>query len=142
MSIIEIVIDGVLLLLLFAALWVGTRVHQRLIEVREAQTELGDLVGQLDRATEKAQTAVGELRQAGAEAREILSGEMGRARALADELSLIAEAGDSLASRLEVQLTTAGGEIRARKDEQARSNGHGRSEDDHRTILEALKDAR
>ena len=106
-------IDAVLAALLLTSIVVGLRVHRRLSEVRRAQTELADLVVQLDRATEKARSAVGELRTAGSEAREILTGDMSRARALADELSLIAEAGDNLATRLEERLTEAGKQIRA-----------------------------
>ncbi|MBK5910922.1 hypothetical protein CCR85_05365 [Rhodothalassium salexigens] len=115
-------IDAVLAIMLFAAIVVGLRVHRRLAEVRRAQSELADLVVQLDRATEKARNAVGELKHAGSEAREILTSDMARARSLADELSLIAEAGDNLATRLETRLTEAGRHIRA-QDKSAPSGG-------------------
>lgn len=153
MALIGYILDGVLLVLLIAAILIGIRVQRRLSEVRRAQDELADLVDQLDRATEKARTAVGQLREAGAEARTILTGEMGKARALADELSLIVEAGDNLANRLEQKLAQTGQEARARaggaqtasSEKDTDAGAQGRDADPgqgHRAILAALKDTR
>lgn len=133
-------VDFILLVLLFVAIWVGGRINRRLAEVREAQNELADLVAQLDRATEKAHQSVGELREAGGQAREILSGEMGRARALADELSLIVEAGDNLAGRLESKLTYVSQLARDGSEEDVPAKRP--SKVGQENILEAIKNAR
>lgn len=111
-------IDGVLIALLAAVLWACWRVNTRLGEIRGGQAELADLAMRLESLTGKAREALAELR-AGSEAAETgLKGEIRRARALADELTLITEAGDNLASRLEHKLApdrekpAAGGERR------------------------------
>ncbi|GAB4120586.1 MAG: hypothetical protein Kow00104_03730 [Rhodothalassiaceae bacterium] len=104
----SLAMDGVLLVFLGAVLIAALRVNRRLREMRDGQTELADLVLRLESATDKAREALAGLRKEGAEAEESLRRETRRARALADELTLITEAGDNLAGRLEKSLTARG----------------------------------
>lgn len=102
-----LVIDGVLIALLSAVLWACWRVNGRLGEIRNGQADLADLAMRLEALTGKAREALGELRRGSEQAESNLEGEIRRARALADELTLITEAGDNLASRLEQKLAPA-----------------------------------
>ena len=97
-------IDGVLIALLVAVLWACWRVNARLGEIRSGQAELADLAMRLEGLTGKARGALADLRTGSEAAETGLKGEIRRARALADELTLITEAGDNLASRLEQRL--------------------------------------
>ena len=144
MTMVGWIIDAVLLIMLLGAIFIGNRIQRRLCEVRAAQDELADLVLRLDGATEKAQASVGELRKAGGQARDILSGEMGKARALADELGVMVAAGDNLADRLDGKI----GAAKQRARQTAPSPVAGKPPprpvlvQDSRSIFEAIRDAR
>lgn len=97
-------VDAVLILLLAAVLWACWRVNARLGEIRNGQAELADLAMRLESLTGKARDALAELRTGSEAAESGLKGEIRRARALTDELTLITEAGDNLATRLERKL--------------------------------------
>ncbi len=101
-----LIMDGVLVLLLGAVLYACIRVNSRLSVIRAGQTELADLVDRLELATSKAREAIGELRQESRDVGDTLGATVRKARALSDELTLITEAGDNLANRLEQGLTT------------------------------------
>ncbi len=135
MSLTGLLIDGVLILLLTAVLVGGYRLNRRIGEMREGQTQLADLVNGLDRATERAQQAIGSLKAESESARADLLQESRKARAMIDELTLITEAGDNLASRLEQQVVASRDSrvaaFPARETEQ-RSGG----------VMKALKEAR
>lgn len=98
-------LDGLLLLFLAAVLFACLRVNKRLADMRNGQAELADLVSRLEAATNQAKESLGHLRKESGAAEESLRHEAKRARALADELTLITEAGDNLAGRLEKKLT-------------------------------------
>lgn len=114
----NLIVDGVLILLLGAVLAACFAVNRRLGDVRGGQSELADLVGRLEAATAQSQAAIAELKHEAGKAQEALKAETAKARSLADELTLITEAGDNLANRLERRLTGA----RASEDSPAASN--------------------
>lgn len=134
----ETIIDLVLAILLLAAIGSSFLLHRRLDVFRKGHAELASLVEQLNQATNQAQVSVAEMKSNGTVAEENLKSEITRARALADELSLITEAGDSLATRLEHRLTGTGAAIAAASD--------GASEEDEGSnnpaVFAALKEAR
>lgn len=107
MSLTGLVIDGALILLLSAVLIGGYRLNRRIAEMRDGQAQLADLVTGLDRATERAQQAIGRLKEESSSAKSELQQEARKARAMIDELTLITEAGDNLASRLEKQVSAS-----------------------------------
>lgn len=166
---VELIFDMILALLLVTAIAGGWMLNQRLQIIREGQKELAALVQQLNEATGRAQSSVHELKQAGSAVEEDLRAEIGKARALADELALITEAGDNLAGRLEKRLTGSAEESRQARaksggeqdsaespDRPDRSNSagdeentefgdpaiEGLSEEDEAEFLQALKEAR
>lgn len=154
----ELIIDIVLALLLGGAIISAWILNKRLDIVRKGQTEMAALVQQLNIATTNAQTSVSSLKNAGIDAQDNLTNEIKKARALADELTLITEAGDSLANRIEQNLTNsakvAKKAIKNREneikdadpanilDDVKDKTGKSTKEDTHNDLLEALKQAR
>ncbi len=127
----SLIVDIVLVLLLGAVLIACIKVNRGLSIIRNGQAELADLAGRLDRATAQARTAITELKGESAKAENGLRGEIRKARALADELILITEAGDNLATRLEQGLTGDGAGAAAAE---AEAGG--------RKVIHALREAR
>ena len=126
-----LIVDIVLVLLLGAVLVACIRVNRGLSTIRDGQAELADLAGRLDQATAQARAAITELKSESATAEKDLRSEIRKARALADELILITEAGDNLAARLEQGLTGGKGKVAAAEAEPA--GGH---------VIHALREAR
>ncbi len=104
---IELIIDIVLVALLVAVIASSFILNRRIEVLRKGQSEMSGLVDKLDQATTTAQRSIEQLRFSGSKAQDDLTKEISRARALADELALITEAGDNLASRLENKLSAA-----------------------------------
>lgn len=98
-------VDGVLSLLLVIAMIQGYRLHRAFERMRSGQTELHKVIGSLNASVSEAQRGVAALKAAASEAEEQIRSESRKARALVDELSLITEAGNNLADRIEKRLT-------------------------------------
>ncbi|GMV61321.1 MAG: hypothetical protein AMXMBFR74_04900 [Parvibaculum sp.] len=73
---------------------------RRLRAMRSGQDGLRELVGELNTATQRAASAIDALKQASAATGAELGDGVTRARALADELSLMIESGERIAERL------------------------------------------
>lgn len=134
----ETIIDLVLAALLLAAIGSSFMLHRRIEIFRQGHAELASLVDQLNKATNQAQASVAEMKSNGTLVEEHLKSEIARARALADELSLITEAGDSLADRLEKRLTGTGAVIAAA----SQSPGEEEEGAGNPAVFTALKEAR
>lgn len=93
---VELVV-GVLLIATIAYCFILDR---RLRTMREGENALREIVASLDRATTRAQGAISDLRANAGETTEMLGRDIKKARALADELALMIEAGDHIADRL------------------------------------------
>lgn len=134
MSLTELVIDGALILLLTVVLIGGYRLNRRIAQMRDGQAQLADLVTGLDRATARAQQAIGTLKEESETAKSDLQQEARKARAMIDELTLITEAGDNLASRLEQQVSASReSRVTAFPSRDTERSG---------TVMRALKEAR
>lgn len=138
----ETIIDLVLAVLLLAAIGSSYLLHRRIDAFRKGQQELGTLVEQLNQATNQAQASVTEMKSNGMAAEEQLKSQIGKARALADELSLITEAGDSLADRLERRLVGSSSGTAARPGPQGEGESAADADADRPAYLSALKEAR
>ncbi len=136
----SLVVDGVLALLLVAAIVVCFFVYRRLGTIKEGQAELRLLVDQLNHAVVEAQRSVANLKQSAAEVEGRLQVETKRASSLADELGLITEAGNNLADRIERGLTGAGQQ--SRSDAGQGSTEQVREKQQQKEILSALREAR
>ena len=98
-----LILDGLILLLLAVSIGSFFVLNRRISTLRNAQKEMTVLVGRLNKATEQAQNGILALKAASTEAEAGLQLSIGKAKALSEELTMITEAGDNLASRLEKQ---------------------------------------
>lgn len=95
MSAIGLILDGVLILLLLAALAYGLRLEGRLKALRDGQAGFARAVNELNAAAGKAEAALSALRAAGEETDE-LHGRILAARTLKTELETLVERGQRL----------------------------------------------
>jgi hypothetical protein len=91
----ELIADGLLALLLCAALAAILRLEIRLRTIRNGQAEMARTAQELNAAAHRAEAAIRGLRATADGAGQDLDARIARARALADELSLLAERGAS-----------------------------------------------
>ena len=101
---VELVVGG----LLVATIAYCFILDKRLRSLREGESDLKAIVVSLDKATSRAQAAITDLRVSADGATRELERDFKKARALADELALMVEAGDHIADRLG-NLAGAGG---------------------------------
>ena len=101
LSILPLLIDILLLALLFVALFFGLRLSRQFSVIKSDQARLGELVKQLDVASQKAEVAVKNMKKNALEASEALQAQNGKAQAMSEELEIMIEAGNSLAERLQ-----------------------------------------
>lgn len=133
----ELIVDGVLSLLLVAAIVACVLVYKRLGTIKAGQAELKTLVDQLNSAAVEAQRSVAGLKVSADEIEGRLKLEGKKASAIADELSLMTEAGNNLADRIEQGLTSA----RTGKNEESKPVRQ-ESKKQQQEILAALREAR
>lgn len=131
----ELVVDGILAILLIAVIAVCLLVSRRLGTIRSGQAELRALVDQLNTAVAEAQRSVVGLKSSADEVAGKLQLEQKKASAIMDELTMITEAGNNLADRIERGLT--GG---ASSGPAAVPSNESRKQQEE--ILAALKEAR
>lgn len=134
----DLIVDGILALLLIAAIVVCILVYNRLGTIRAGQAELKSLVDQLNGAAVEAQRSVAGLKVSAEEIEGRLKLEGKKATAIADELSLMTEAGNNLADRIEKGLTSARSEERAGGSVPEANE----SKKQQQEILAALREAR
>ncbi len=94
-------LDLVVIALLIATVVYCFRLNKRLDGLRASQGEMGRLMGDFSRSTERARSAIAELKAAQGQASEALNTNVTRALALRDELAIMTQSADSLAARLE-----------------------------------------
>ena len=96
---------GLILEVLVAVLLIVTVVYcalldRRLRALRSGQDGLRDLIGELNRVIDQARVSIADLDRTAAVSGEQLGEQITKGRALADELSLMLEAGNRIADRL------------------------------------------
>jgi hypothetical protein len=89
MSPISLSLDLLMMLLLVAALGFGWRLEQRLKSLRQSHADFAGAVADLDRAAQRAETGLAQLRQATDEAADLLAGRIEKARELAGRLETL-----------------------------------------------------
>jgi hypothetical protein len=95
-----VLLEGIVCLFLIATIVYCAMLDRRLRAMRSGQDGLRDLVRDLNAATTQAVSAIDNLKNASAATGEDLGERVQRARALADELALMLDAGDRIADRL------------------------------------------
>jgi hypothetical protein len=92
MNPISIGLNLLLAALLGLTLWVGWRLNRRLTALRDGQAQFAAAVADLDRAAARAERGLAELRAAGDETLELLSGRVEKGRELASRLEKLNDA--------------------------------------------------
>ena len=90
---ISIALNLLLMALLCGALWMGWRLNQRLMVLREGQLGFAKAVAELDTAAARAERGLADLKSASDEMAEVLVSRIERARILAARLDQQFEAG-------------------------------------------------
>jgi hypothetical protein len=108
---VSLIVEGTLTFLLAATLFSCVLLERRLRGLRRDQQKLVQTVVNLNHAIAGAQASLAGLRAAANEADERLGRKVGMARKLSEELSLLANAGERIATRME-----------AARDERLRAN--------------------
>jgi hypothetical protein len=102
---VSILLELLVAALLGATIYYCWQLNRRLNGLRGGQDELRQLIEHLNDATRRAQAAIAELKMSSEAVGTRLGGQVSGARALADELTLIIEAGNNLADRVSGRLT-------------------------------------
>ena len=96
----DMMLEVIVCVFLAATIGYCAVIDRRLRAMRDGQDGLRDLVSDLSGATQQAMNAIAHLRQASDATGKALSDEVKRGQALADELSLMVQAGNDIANRL------------------------------------------
>ncbi|MBO6634701.1 DUF6468 domain-containing protein [Parvibaculum sp.] len=96
----DVFLEIVVCVFLAATIAYCAMLDRRLRAMRSGQDGLRELVGELNTATQRAVSAIDGLKQASEATNEELGERVRTARTLADELSLMVEAGNSIADKL------------------------------------------
>jgi len=91
MSLIGLAMNGLLAILLLAALTMGWRLNRRLKALRDSQDGFADAVGELNRAAARAEQGLADLRAATDEAVDLLADRIDKGRGLAMKLERLIE---------------------------------------------------
>jgi len=103
MSPISIGLNLLLAVLLGLTLWLGLRLNRRLVALREGQLQFAAAVADLDRAAARAERGLSELRIAGDETLELLSGRVEKGRELAIRLERLNDTARVMLDRAAVE---------------------------------------
>jgi hypothetical protein len=112
-------LDGLIVVLLLAALGLGVRLHFGLRSLRQNGGEFERLVNALDAATGRAESALGGLKGAADEVGKRWHEEVATVQRVLDDLRFLTGRGEQLADQLETQIRqarTSAAEVTARHD--------------------------
>jgi hypothetical protein len=101
MSPISISLNLLLATLLGLTLWLGWRLNRRLTALRDGQAQFAAAVADLDRAAARAERGLAQLRAAGDETLELLSGRVEKGRELASRLERLNDVAHATLDRAE-----------------------------------------
>ncbi len=101
------VLDVLIVALLVLTVGFAFVLNRRLATLRSAQDEFRELLSGFNKATERAQTGVFQLKAAAEEVGGKLRGDIDKARTAVDELNFMIDAGDRLAERLDGGISAA-----------------------------------
>lgn len=110
------IMDIVLCLMLLAALTGGFVLNRRLVALRNERSHMEAMIRTLTATVAQTEGSVHTLKAAADEVESSLRERVSKARALADELVIITQAGEDLAQRLENSLSGAAAVVRPKAD--------------------------
>lgn len=132
--------DIAVLAALGAVIYFSLRLSRQFNDLKADRQAFEQLIQALNVASSRAEGAVRHLKDAAKESVEVLQERTNGARAMADELEIMIQAGDNLAERLKNAATSRPGAAAAapREDDPAPRPGEPRSRAE-RDLIEALK---
>lgn len=95
------ILDAVILILLCVTIFYAARLSMFLSHFRDSRDEFDTLMNELSRNIQRAEQAIGNMRNLAAESGGDLNAAVKEAKFLSDELRFMTDAGDNLATRLE-----------------------------------------
>jgi hypothetical protein len=99
MSPIALSLDLLLMVLLIAAMGFGWRLDKRLKSLKQSHADFTGAIADLDRAAQRAETGLAQLRQATDEAVDLLAGRIEKARELTGKLERLTQEATSVGPR-------------------------------------------
>lgn len=96
-----LIINGVVIALLGATIFYASRLERKLEAMRAAQTALGDVIRELNKAAARAEAGIQGLRTTAETSGQSLDDKIKRARSIGDELGLLVQAGQRLGQRFD-----------------------------------------
>ncbi|PCJ71788.1 MAG: hypothetical protein COA62_04260 [Rhodobiaceae bacterium] len=96
----DLILDALVAILLAATIFYCAMLDRRLKALRSGQDGFKAIIDQLNTATARAEMSIGQLKQASGEAGSGIIEQHEKARAVADELSVMIASGNNLADRL------------------------------------------
>lgn len=134
---IGLALDALVAVLLIATIAYCFVLSRRLGALRDAHAEMRGLVDAFDQAAERAAAGVDALKRAAAETGGDLGREVDKARALADELSLMTGSAEGLAGRLEAGISAKRASVAAGEETESGFRTEG-----ERELFKSLRRAR
>jgi hypothetical protein len=131
--IMDLIINGILAVLLIAVIIVCMIVYKRLQTIRDGQVEMRELMDSLNISVLQAQKSVKDISVSSQDVEERIGIQITKASKLVDELTLITEAGNNLADRIDRNIANYGGE---------KPDDNETTRKQQKEILAALKEAR
>ena len=98
---IEFILDGIVTIFMAVLIVYCVVLNNRLKKFRNAQSEMYEIVAQLNEATAHAQQSITTLKQSVGDEETRLTELLEKSRKMADELSVITDVGANLADRIE-----------------------------------------
>lgn len=131
---VRIIMDGLVLVLLAATIFFAARLSLYLKTFKDSRRDLDKTIHDLATQIEKAEKSVQGLRETAKDSGRDLQAKISEASALLDELQLVTQAGDSLATRLE-------GLAEKKSVKTPAPKATDRNDDNHGDALSFLKEA-
>lgn len=133
----SLALDILIVVLLVATIIYAARLSLYLKRFRDSKSDLENIITDLSRQIEKADIAIRNMHDAAEKGGNDLQKRMDRANAMFDELQLIVEAGDALATRLE-KLAVRNNQPAETARNTARGGSAGKKTDDYDQRLENI----
>jgi hypothetical protein len=115
-----LIVDGIVIALLCATIFYAFRLERRLDAMRNAQASMAKVIVELNTAAARAEAGIQGLKSAAQSSGNVLDEKIKRARAMADELNFLIQAGDRLGHRIE---TSRHATAASRSQTQPRNSG-------------------
>lgn len=134
----SLALDILIVVLLVATIIYAARLSLYLKRFRDSKSDLENIITDLSRQIEKADKAIRNMHDAAEKGGNELQKRMDRANAMFDELQMVVEAGDALATRLEKLAVRSNSQVSETPKNTARGGAFAKKNDDYDKRLENI----